>query len=90
MVTSSSTSLFSKHFIAHTATAVFSLNGALAIDLYPGKLASAIAVNNLIRCLIGAAGVAVVQMIIDVLGPGVTFLVFAGVNLGCSQCLSAQ
>ncbi|QSZ30773.1 hypothetical protein DSL72_000331 [Monilinia vaccinii-corymbosi] len=77
-------------FIAYTATAVFSLNSALIIDLYPGKSASATAVNNLIRCLIGAAGVAVVQMIIDALGSGVTFLIFSGVTLGCSPCLVVE
>ncbi|KAA8572770.1 hypothetical protein EYC84_003355 [Monilinia fructicola] len=77
-------------FIAYTATAVFSLNSALVIDLYPGKSASATAVNNLIRCLIGAAGVAVVQMIIDILGSGVTFAIFAGVTLACSPCLIVE
>ncbi|KAI9649105.1 hypothetical protein NHQ30_001672 [Ciborinia camelliae] len=69
--------LILQFFIAYTATAVFSLNSALVIDLYPGKSASATAVNNLIRCLLGAAGVAVVQMIIDVQGSGKTFLIFA-------------
>lgn len=77
-------------FIAYTATAVFSLNSALIIDLYPGKSASATAVNNIIRCLIGAAGVAVVQMIIDVLGSGDTFLIFAGVTLACSPLLMVE
>ncbi|TGO61701.1 hypothetical protein BCON_0025g00280 [Botryotinia convoluta] len=74
-------------FIAYTATAVFSSNSALIIDLYPGKSASATAVNNLIRCLLGAAGVAVVQLIIDALGSGVTFLIFAGITLACSPLL---
>lgn len=74
-------------FIAYTATAVFSSNSALVIDLYPGKSASATAVNNLIRCLLGAGGVAVVQMIVDSLGSGMTFLIFAGVTLGCSPLL---
>ncbi|RAL67747.1 hypothetical protein DID88_008480 [Monilinia fructigena] len=69
-------------FIAYTATAVFSLNSALVIDLYPGKSASATAVNNLIRCLIGAAGVAVVQMIIDVLGSGVNICNLCWSNTG--------
>ncbi|KAF7907514.1 uncharacterized protein EAF01_005100 [Botrytis porri] len=74
-------------FIAYTATAVFSSNSALIIDLYPGKSASATAVNNLSRCLLGAAGVAVVQLIIDALGSGVTFLIFAGITLACSPLL---
>ncbi|ESZ94697.1 hypothetical protein SBOR_4948 [Sclerotinia borealis F-4128] len=77
-------------FIAYTATAVFSLNSALIIDLYPGKSASATAVNNLIRCLLGAAGVAVVQLIIDVLGSGVTFIMFAGITLAFSPLLMVE
>ncbi|KAF7957666.1 hypothetical protein EAE96_003239 [Botrytis aclada] len=77
-------------FIAYTATAVFSSNSALIIDLYPGKSASATAVNNLIRCLLGAAGVAVVQLIIDALGSGVTYLIFAGVTFACSPLLMLE
>jgi MFS family permease len=44
------TSLILQFFIAYTATAVFSLNSALVIDLYSGASASATAVNNFIRC----------------------------------------
>ncbi|APA08040.1 hypothetical protein SS1G_00315 [Sclerotinia sclerotiorum 1980 UF-70] len=82
--------LILQFFIAYTATAVFSLNSALIIDLYPGKSASATAVNNLIRCLLGAAGVAVVQLIIDVLGSGVTFLIFAGATFALSPLLMIE
>jgi MFS family permease len=74
-------------FIAYTATAVFSLNSALVIDLYPGASASATAVNNLMRCSVGAVGVAVVQIAIDGLGAGVTFLVLALGTLGCAPLL---
>ncbi|KAF7864300.1 uncharacterized protein EAF02_010268 [Botrytis sinoallii] len=77
-------------FIAYTATAVFSSNSALIIDLYPGKSASATAVNNLSRCLLGAAGVAVVQLIIDALGSGVTFLIFAGITFACTPLLMLE
>ncbi|THV47314.1 hypothetical protein BGAL_0319g00050 [Botrytis galanthina] len=77
-------------FIAYTATAVFSSNSALIIDLYPGKSASATAVNNLSRCLLGAAGVAVVQLIIDALGSGVTYLIFAGITFACSPLLMLE
>ncbi|KAJ8064641.1 hypothetical protein OCU04_006964 [Sclerotinia nivalis] len=82
--------LILQFFIAYAATAVFSLNSALIIDLYPGKSASATAVNNLIRCLMGAAGVAVVQLIIDVLGSGVTYLIFAGATFALSPLLMVQ
>ena len=79
--------LILQFFIAYTATAVFSLNSALVIDLYPGASASATAVNNLMRCSVGAAGVAVVQLIIDALGAGFTFLLFAGITAVLSLLL---
>ncbi|KAK4220308.1 major facilitator superfamily domain-containing protein [Rhypophila decipiens] len=73
--------------IAFTATAVFTQNSALMVDLYPGASASATAVNNLIRCAIGAAGVAAIQFIIDDIGAGVTFLIFAIITLVLSPLL---
>jgi MFS family permease len=66
--------------IAYCATAIFTINSALVIDLYPGASASATAVNNLIRCLIGAAGVAVIQPIIDAITATWTFLLLAGIT----------
>jgi MFS family permease len=74
-------------FIAYTATAVFSFNSALVIDLYPGASASAAAVNNLMRCSVGAAGVAVVQLIIDAIGAGPTFALFASTTAVLSPLL---
>ncbi|PVH89914.1 MFS general substrate transporter [Cadophora sp. DSE1049] len=74
-------------FIAYTATAVFSLNSASVIDLYPGASASATAVNNLMRCSVGAAGVAVVQLVIDGVGEGAAFAGFAGITAACSPLL---
>ncbi|KAH6633844.1 major facilitator superfamily domain-containing protein [Chaetomium sp. MPI-SDFR-AT-0129] len=73
--------------IAFTATGLFTQNSALMVDLYPGASASATAVNNLIRCAIGAAGVAAVQFIIDAIGAGPTFLMFAGVTVALSPLL---
>ncbi|KAK2627302.1 hypothetical protein QTJ16_003268 [Diplocarpon rosae] len=77
-------------FIAYTATAVFSLNSALVIDLYPGASASATAVNNLIRCSVGAAGVAAVQPAIERIGEGATFALFAGIAAACSPLLMVE
>lgn len=79
--------LILQFFIAYTATAVFSLNSALVIDLYPGASASATAVNNLMRCSVGAAGVAIVQLVIDGIGAGFTFLLFAGITAVLSPLL---
>jgi len=65
--------------IAFTSTAIYTQNSALMVDLYPGASASATAVNNLARCLIGAAGVAAVQFIVNEVGEGPGFAGFAGV-----------
>ncbi|KAJ5360131.1 Major facilitator superfamily domain general substrate transporter [Penicillium concentricum] len=67
--------------IAYGSTAIFTINSALVIDLYPGASASATAVNNLMRCLIGAAGVAAVQPIIDALTAEFAFLMLAGITI---------
>ncbi|RDL32686.1 uncharacterized protein BP5553_09142 [Venustampulla echinocandica] len=77
-------------FIAYSATAVFSLNSALVIDLYPGASASATAVNNLMRCSIGAIGVASVELIIESIGAGPTFLMFSFVTAGLSPMLAIE
>ncbi|KAJ0160844.1 Quinidine resistance protein 1, partial [Colletotrichum tanaceti] len=61
-------------FVAATSNAVFSLNQTLITDLCPGKGAGATAVNNLVRCGMGAVGVALADMFIHTAGPGVTFL----------------
>lgn len=82
--------LILQFFIAYTATAVFSFNSALVIDLYPGASASATAVNNLMRCSMGAIGVGVVQFIINALGEGPTFLMFAGITAVLSPLLLVE
>lgn len=73
--------LILQFLIAYSATAVFSVNQTLVIDWYPGQGASATAVNNLIRCLIGAGGVAAAQELLDALGEQWTWLMLAGVVL---------
>lgn len=75
---------------AYSATAVFSINSALVIDLYPGASASATAVNNLMRCSVGAAGVAVAQPMIDALTVRYTFLLLAGITAVFSPLLWAE
>lgn len=79
-----------QYLIAFAATAVFSVNSALVIDLYPGKSASAMAVNNLMRCSVGAAGVAVVEPMIEALTPKYTFLLLAGITALFSPLLLVE
>lgn len=82
--------LILQFFIAYAATAVFSLNSALVIDLFPGASASATAVNNLMRCSVGAAGVAGAQPLIDALGAGTSFLVLSALVGVLSPMLVAE
>ncbi|EEA20324.1 hypothetical protein TMatcc_000310 [Talaromyces marneffei ATCC 18224] len=53
--------------IAYTATAIFNINSTVLIDCFPDRPAGATALNNLCRCLLGAAGVSVIQPLIDAL-----------------------
>lgn len=80
-------SIILQFIVAFAATAVFSANSALVIDLYPGKSASATAVNNLIRCSVGAAGVAVIDILIHKLTAKYTFLLLAGITTLMSPLL---
>lgn len=75
--------LILQFIIAYTATAVFNINSALIIDLFPNKSASATAVNNLVRCSVGAAGVAVIEVIIADLGSGLAFTCLALITFTC-------
>ncbi|KAJ6001105.1 hypothetical protein N7481_001514 [Penicillium waksmanii] len=79
-----------QYFIAYSSTAIFTLNSALVIDLYPGASASATAVNNLMRCLIGAAGVAAVQPIIDTISAKYCFVLLAGITLAIAPLLLVE
>ena len=79
-----------QYLIAYCSTAVFTINSALVIDLYPGASASATAVNNLMRCLIGAAGVAAIQPIINSIGSMYAFILLAGITLAMVPLLSVE
>lgn len=79
-----------QYIIAYCATAIFTINSALVIDLYPGASASATAVNNLMRCEIGAAGVAAVQPIIDAITAEWTFFLLAGITLSMVPLLMVE
>lgn len=79
--------LILQYIIAVTATATFTVNSAYVVDLYPSMSASATAVNNLVRCSVGAFGVAIVQVVIDAIGAGPTFALFAMVTAVLSPLL---
>lgn len=74
--------LMLQFLIAATSNAVFALNQTIVADLCPGRGASATAVNNLIRCGLGALGAAVVDGLITLVGVAPAFLGLAMMTVG--------
>jgi hypothetical protein len=75
--------LILQFLIASTSNAVFAMNQTLVSDISPGKGASSTALNNLVRCGLGAVGVALIDMMIAGFGPASTFLGLALLMLAC-------
>ncbi|TFK56677.1 MFS general substrate transporter [Heliocybe sulcata] len=48
----------------------------LIVDLAPGQSSAVTACNNVVRCLVGAALVSVVELILSAIGPGWTYVLF--------------
>ncbi|KJZ71281.1 hypothetical protein HIM_09354 [Hirsutella minnesotensis 3608] len=76
--------------IASTSNAVFAINTALVADLCPGQGASATAINNLVRCSIGAIGVASVDAMLAAFGPAATFLGLSLLSVAMGLLLAAE
>jgi MFS family permease len=77
-------------YIAFAAQAVFAMCSALAIDLFPGAAASVAAVQNLVRCSLGAVGVAIIDVMLEKLGPGKTYALCASVTAVASVFLGIE
>ncbi|KZP25436.1 MFS general substrate transporter [Athelia psychrophila] len=60
-------------------TAVMNTSQTLLVDLMPSQGSSVTACNNLVRCSLGAALVAVINIITDALKPGWTYVLLGGV-----------
>ena len=58
-------------------TGSFSILNTLLVDLYPEAPATAVAANNLVRCLFGAAGTAFIESMLSALGRGWTYTFWA-------------
>jgi len=69
--------------IAATSNAIFAMNQTLVTDLCPGRGASSTAINNLVRCGLGAVGVALIDMMISSMGRGPAFLGLALMAVIC-------
>lgn len=76
--------------IAATSNAIFAINTTLVADLCPGKAASASAINNLVRCSMGALGVGFVDVLISSVGPAVTFLSLSLTTLSMAVLLAVE
>lgn len=59
----------------------------MLVDLYPTSPATATAANNLVRCLMGAAGTAVIIQMIEGMGRGWCFTFIAAVVFFASPIL---
>lgn len=70
--------LIAQFVVGCASTAVLNLNNTLTVDLYPGKGASATAVNNFARCLLGAVGVSLTEVALQRMEASVLFAVLAG------------
>lgn len=71
--------LILQFLIAFTATSIFNINSTVLIDCFPDRPASATALNNLCRCLLGAAGVAAIEPLIGAVRAMRAFLIVTGI-----------
>ncbi|EJU05680.1 MFS general substrate transporter [Dacryopinax primogenitus] len=69
--------LLFQFLIGFLITALFNINQTLLMDLFPQHGAGVTACNNLVRCLTGATFVSIENYILDGVGPGWGFTIFA-------------
>ncbi|KZO95265.1 MFS general substrate transporter, partial [Calocera viscosa TUFC12733] len=79
--------LLFQFLIGWLVTALFNINQTLLMDLFPAHGAGVTACNNLVRCLTGAAFVSVETYILDAVGPGWGFTIFAAMIVAAYPCL---
>ena len=65
------------------SVAIFVICGGLLTDLNPDRSATVQASYNLVRCALGGAGVAVLQLISDTVGIGWCFTIYAAFSVLC-------
>lgn len=76
-------------FAGHLTTGAFSALNTLVVDINVGTPATAVAANNLFRCLMGAGAAAVANPLIARIGLGWTGTFIAGLWVLCSPALWA-
>jgi MFS family permease len=60
-------------FIGLCVNGAFNILSTLVVDLYPQSPSTATAANNLVRCLFGAGGTAIINIMVDRMGRGWCF-----------------
>ncbi|KAI0008497.1 major facilitator superfamily transporter [Xylariaceae sp. FL0662B] len=73
--------------IGFAITALFVALGTLITDLNPDQSSTAAAAANIIRCALAAGSLALLQPLIDVVGPGWCFTIFGLLNGLCGLLL---
>lgn len=73
--------------LGYTVTATMNGVQTLLIDLLPSQSSSITACNNLVRCSLGALVVSVIDLIVNAMGPGWTYVLLAGICLACSPMI---
>ena len=79
--------LIVQFFIGFCLMGAFQVMSVMLVDLYPTSPATVTAANNLVRCLMGAAGTAVIIQMIDSMGRGWCFTFIAAVIFFSSPIL---
>lgn len=74
-------------FIGFTGTGLFVALGTLLTDLNPTRSSTAAASANLVRCALAASALAVVQIMINNIGPCWTFTIFGAMGGLCGPML---
>jgi len=73
---------FLQFIMGASSAAVLNINTTYVTDLFPNRSASAVGLQNLVRCVMGAGGVAGVNPIMNKLGNRLAFLLVACFVLG--------
>ncbi|KJA29580.1 hypothetical protein HYPSUDRAFT_174289 [Hypholoma sublateritium FD-334 SS-4] len=73
--------LILQFIMGYTSIAMMNVASTLMIDLVPGQSSSVTACNNLIRCALSALLVSVIQLMLNALGIGWTYILLAGLLL---------
>lgn len=73
-----------------TAISMQSIVSTFLVDVYPQKSASAMAALNLVRCLLGAGGAAIVMPCVNAMNVGWTFTLFMFIMLASFGLVAMQ